>query len=583
MQSLFRQPGASEEEKLETQRILQAFLIILIVLLAVLLIVDGIFAQRTRTLYALIPVEIIYLASLWYLRKGNFYLAQVAIPAGALFARVFLAFNDVGLHDVTVSAFIAIVILAYLTLSQRGAFWFTWLIVLSTTLIGIREIYYPISGYSLNTTYEDIFLVDVFILATSGIMAVTIRQFNNSLFRSRKNEQAQIAVNTELIALQEKVRERTEELESANKVNTRRAEEFEALMLVANAINSIRKMDELLPQITSVISKRFGYYHVGIFLNDENSQQAILSAANSEGGQQMLKRGHRLKIGEQGIVGNVAATGSIRIARNVGEDAAYFNNPDLPETLAEMAMPLRSGSKIIGVLDVQSKQADAFPQEVISILSLLADQVSLVIENTRLLETTSKSLAEAEALYRQYLRQAWNRLPREERLLGYRYTVSGSSPLENPIDLGANAKDGSKNQDEASRLIVPIKLRGELIGNLVVQAPQGTQWNPDQLDLVQAVADRVALSAENARLFDETSRRAERERMVTEITSKIRSTNNPEEMVGIALNELRNALGATKVQLIPQAVTAPKDDSTLRTSAVSPVMEEAHKGNGAKQ
>src|SRR5271169_1467125 len=108
-------------------------------------------------------------------------------------------------------------------------------------------------------------------------------------------------------------------------------------------------MDELLPQIASVISQRFSYYHVGIFLNDENNQTTILGASNSEGGKRMLERGHRLTIGEQGIVGNVAANGKIRVARNVGEAASFFNNPDLPETLSEMALPLRSSDKVIGV------------------------------------------------------------------------------------------------------------------------------------------------------------------------------------------------------------------------------------------
>ena len=376
-------------------------------------------------------------------------------------------------------------------------------------------------------------------------------------------------------SLEQRVKERTSALEEVSRNADRRAAQFEAIALIVKAINSVHRMDALLPQIATVISERFGYYHVGIFLNDENNQTAILSASNSEGGQRMLKRGHRLKIGEQGIVGYVAAAGTVRVARSVGEDAVYFNNPDLPETLSEMALPLRVENQIVGVLDVQSKQTDAFSSEDIGILSLLADEVSLAIDNTRLFETTNKSLAEAEALYRQYLRQAWNRLPREERLLGYRYSISGSSPLESPIDLDADSIGGNKKEEETNRLIVPIKLRNELIGNLVIQVPQGKEWNQDQLDLAQAVADRVALSAENARLFNETSRRAERERMVTEITSKIRSTNNPAEMINIALNELRSALGATQVQLIPQVATASKDGQLK--------VETASNGNGAKK
>ncbi|MBI1795205.1 MAG: GAF domain-containing protein [Chloroflexi bacterium] len=384
-----------------------------------------------------------------------------------------------------------------------------------------------------------------------------------------------------LQGLEQRVIERTTELQIANKKNGRRAEQFEAIAQVGHAINSIRRTEELLPRIASVISEHFGYYHVGIFLNDENNLVSYLTASNSEGGKKMLARGHNLKIGEQGIVGYVANAGQPRIASSVGEDAVFFNNPDLPDTKSEMALPLRSGGKVVGVLDVQSREENAFSEDDINVLNALADQVTLAIDNSRLYESTRRSLEEAEALYRQYLRQAWNRLPREQQLAGYHYDQRGATPLEVPVNLDAEEK---KDVEEAARFNVPIKLRGETIGNLVVQVPQGRAWGQDQIDLVEAVAERVALSAENARLFDETSRRAERERMVTEITSKIRSTNDPEAMIRTALDELRNALGATQVQLIPQAISASqKNQSEIISSTPQDPAQKAQRGNGAKK
>jgi GAF domain-containing protein len=262
----------------------------------------------------------------------------------------------------------------------------------------------------------------------------------------------------------------------------------------------------------------------------------------------------------------------VRVALNVGDDAVYFNNPDLPETLSEMALPLRVENQIVGVLDVQSTQSNAFSQDDIGVLSLLADEVSLAIENTRLFETTNKSLSEAEALYRQYLHGAWKQLPHEEQLAGFRYGARGASILEMPIELD----DGAEN-DRDNRLTVPIQLRGETIGKLSVTVPQDTRLSQDQMDLIQAVAERLALSTENARLFDVTNRRAERERMVTEITSKIRSTNNPEEMISVALKELRSALGATRVQLIPQTGASTPKEHNAQIPA-----DPKHNGNGAK-
>ena len=267
----------------------------------------------------------------------------------------------------------------------------------------------------------------------------------------------------------------------------------------------------------------------------------------------MLERQHRLKVGEQGIVGSVTATGQPRIALDVGVDAVFFNNPDLPQTHSEMALPLHSSGKIIGALDVQSTESGAFTDDDVQTISLLADQVSLAIENARLFEDSRRTLEELQMISHQTTRDAWKRLPQQQKILGYRFDASGPAPLKQPVKLAqtGSGKDKAK-RDETVSHVVPIELRGQVIGNLVVQSPKGNQWNNDQKDLIKAVADRVALSAENARLFEETNQRAERERLVSEITGKIRHYSDPEAMIEVAVSELKDALGATRVEIIPQ-------------------------------
>lgn len=188
-------------------------------------------------------------------------------------------------------------------------------------------------------------------------------------------------------------------------------------------------------------------------------------------------------------------------------------------------------------------------------LSLLADQVSLAIENARLFEETRRALGEAEAISRQIIREGFGRLAMEQNLVGYQYSVSGAKALQEPIKLTEPVQGkGKKSKTDTSQVLVPIELRGETIGMLSVQTPSLDALNQDQIDLIKAVAERVALSAENARLFDETARRAERERMVSDITSKIRSLNDPDLMIKTAMEELRNALGVSRVEVIPQVV-----------------------------
>lgn len=269
----------------------------------------------------------------------------------------------------------------------------------------------------------------------------------------------------------------------------------------------------------------------------------------------MLERRHRLRVGEEGIVGYSAATAKPRIAMDVGADAVFFNNPDLPETHSEMALPLISKNIIVGVLDVQSKETNAFTTEDIQMLSLLADQVSLAIENARIFDNSRKALAESELISRRATREAWHRLPEQQILLGYRYNVTGATPLKEPVTITESGSGKNKGkQAETNQAVVPIALRGETIGTLVVQSPSGNPWNEDQLDLIRAVAERVALSAENARLFEETTARAEREKLVSDITSKIRSHTDPQSMIQTAIDELRSALGASRVEVIPQSI-----------------------------
>ena len=348
---------------------------------------------------------------------------------------------------------------------------------------------------------------------------------------------------------------RSKELETANIRIQRRAAQFEALAQVTQTITAIRDLQQLLPRITAVISEYFGFYHVGIFLLDEINQFAILSAANSDGGKRMLERNHRLRVGEEGIVGYTVSTGKPRIAMDVGEDAVFFNNVELPDTHSEMALPLISKNIIVGALDVQSIEIGAFSNEDIQMLSLLADQVSLAIENARLFDETRKSLSEAEMIGRRATRESWQRLPEQQNLVGYRYNVTGATPLKEPVKIIESGSRKRKGKDaESAQAVIPIELRGEVIGTLVVQSPSGNIWNKDQLDLIKAVADRVALSAENARLFEETTARAEREKLVSDISSKIRSHNDPQSMIQTAIAELRIALGASRVEVIPQSV-----------------------------
>ncbi len=363
-------------------------------------------------------------------------------------------------------------------------------------------------------------------------------------------------------SLEQRVAERTSDLELARQQSEKRANDLQTISEVARAVSTEVNLENLLTLVANLVSERFGFYHVGIFLSDDLNQYAVLRASNSPGGKHMIARGHKLPIGQVGIVGHVASTSQPRIALNVGEDAVYFNNPDLPETRSEMALPMTVASKIIGVLDVQSLEPSAFTNEDVSTLSILADQIGIAIENARLLEATRRSLTEAETVYRQYMQREWLRFSAEQKLTGFRYANGSSDPLQVPVELGEIAhvmEDGKIHQKEAggeqdlAQLAVPVKMRGEVIGLLNILMPGKQRWTDDDIDIIEAVAERVALSIENARLFQTTANRAERERVISNIASKISGNIRMENILQTTAQELSQALGSSDVLIQLQA------------------------------
>ena len=343
--------------------------------------------------------------------------------------------------------------------------------------------------------------------------------------------------------LEERVAERTTELEVANQQETHRAEQFESIAQLSRVISSIQNQDELLKRITRMISQYFGFYHVGIFLLDNNKQYAVLRAANSEGGQRMLARDHRLEVGQTGIVGHVTSTGTPRIALDTGVDAVYFNNPDLPDTHSEMALPLKIGNQVVGALDVQSTEPNAFSQEDINILSVLADQVSAALENARLHEEAQEALLKAETAYRQLTGDTWSNVQRFSQVSGYRFDGTKAEPLN-------ESSNGRQSQSPKEAFSVPLQLRGTSIGRLRINPTSDKhQWTEDEIAIIQATAERVALAVENARLITESQKRASKEQVIGEVSSKISSAINLDSILQTALREMGRILPGAEISI----------------------------------
>jgi GAF domain-containing protein len=438
-------------------------------------------------------------------------------------------------------------------------------IVIIVTLAILEITGVIVNNASATTVVDDIAVIILAGLAFMGVMNTLVGRLNESLKKAGETAKQQIEANKELRELQgsleKRVTDRTLELELANQRNEKRAKQFEAIAQVARATTANEKLETLLPRLTALISDQFGFYHAGIFLLDENREYAVLRAANSEGGKRMLEHGHKLPVGQTGIVGFVSATGSPRIALDTGADAVFFNNPDLPETRSELALPLRIAGEIIGVLDVQSIVSNVFQEEDTDVLSTLADQVAVAIQNARSFETTQELLKEAQKVSGEFLRESWRVLQAEQDQVGYIISKNNLKPLSKPMTSAQirKATTDKKTVIESGKtatLAVPIRLRNEVIGVMDIRVPDEHNWDDDEVDIVEAVAERLSLAIETSMLLQTTRRRAEIERLTADISGRISATTQFDSILRTAAEELSRVLGGSEVlvQIQPEAL-----------------------------
>lgn len=371
--------------------------------------------------------------------------------------------------------------------------------------------------------------------------------------------QMSIELNKTLTGLEERVNERTSELVVAREQSELRARQLTIISEVSRAIAGEQNLDRLLPLITRLVSEKFGFYHIGIFLIDDSNTFAILRASNSDGGQRMLARGHRLAVGQVGIVGFVSKTGNPRIALDVGADATFFNNPDLPLTRSEMALPLKVRNDIIGVLDVQSTQAAAFNENDINILSILADQVAIAIDNARLFGESQRALDEVQSVYNQFTQQEWSAVSRQLGGTGYIHSLAGGRDVDEFIQtdaIRAALRRGEvivvtpQSEEEDPAIAMPVKLRNQVIGVLNVKSPiKGHVWSMDEINMIQSVSDRLALALENARLFNQAQRRAATERAIGDVSSRLSASSDIDDILRLTVEELGKLLTNSEIAI----------------------------------
>jgi GAF domain-containing protein len=557
LRTIFIIPELETEEKTRLARQLNGIFLATIVVFLVLVVSFAALGYPISTPgYWLFSGLALFIAILTaWMRRGHLRSSAILFLIICYLGLSYVAWIEAGVRD---SAFIGLAALILLGSVFLGH-WGTIIISIVSAVTGWVLAYAEVNGIIAATPdtaiNSAVYMTVVF--ATVAIFAyLSVYNLNASLERTARSEANLKKSNEALSALrdtlEQQVRERTADIERIAALNQRRAAQFEAVAEVARATTVHRDPDLLLNESARLIAEQFGHYHVGVFLLDESGLTASLRAASSPEGKKMLEDQFRINIADADLVGQAIALGEARLAAS-----ADFEYPDLPRTRSEVVLPLRAGEQILGALDIQSETPDAFSEEDLEVLTIMADQVAIAIENARLFSETSRALNEARTVYGQYLRQSWQQIPVEMRLAGLLYRSGESKPLEQPLNLPeiqSALQSGAPvvQADTTSVFAVPLKLRDQIIGVLDVRSREpGRKFSESQMALIRAVAERVTLALENARLFEETTRRADRERTVSEISAKIRTTSDPQTMLEMALEELKRALGASDVIIRP--------------------------------
>jgi len=214
---------------------------------------------------------------------------------------------------------------------------------------------------------------------------------------------------------------------------------------------------------------------------------------------------------------------------DVGKEATRFQNPLLPYTRSEIALPLIAGDQVLGALDVQSTKEGAFGQQEIETLQSMANQVSIALENASLFQQVRQNLDEMRVIQRQYTTQTWNQVASREE---FHYEVGDDEYIE------------TTNKNE---LEVPLAMRDIVIGQIRLDG--NNVWTSEQRNLIEAIAVQASLALENARLLEEGQSTATRERLISEISGKIWSSATVDGILRTAVQELGRALNASEATI----------------------------------
>ncbi len=467
-----------------------------------------------------------------------------------------LIYSNGGLGDPSLTGYFFIVALVVLLLGGQAAVFFSGLSLLAVLLLFYAEKQALITPQP--TSLLDLITLVTTLGLTAMLLSFTVRRMRAGLEQARQSERTLTEANRELEAtralLEKRVLERTRGLE-------RQSSQLRAVAEVGRTAVSIRELEELLLTVTALIGERFDFYHTGVFLLDEQGEHVALGATSGENGQRMLARGQSPRIAEEGVVAEALQLKEPRIARGVtvmGEGERAKSNSEAEGAASsllrlEAALPLMVGDRLLGVLHLQSGAESAFSQDDIAVLQLLADQFAVAIENVLLSAQRQQALEAERRAYQLVSRRDWAQTAKTLSSLRYLGNAQGVAPVAGEperAEMLRAVQQAKTIRDDKGTVVIPVEIRGQALGAVRLSKPRGAErWTEEEVGLMETLTSQLSVALESARLYQDTQRRALRERLTSTVASRMRESLDLDTVLQTAVSEMRRALGSSQVEV----------------------------------
>lgn len=581
-----------DEDKTRTAGLLEMLLLVtMTAALAAVIVAPFVFAHPEIALRVAGLILIMAVISLVLMRRGHVKLASGLILFGLWISFSTFMILSGGVLSIFAVGYGTTTVIAGLLLGGRAA-----IVVAELSMIAsLGMLYAGANGFLpepflvtgpgpawINLAANLVVTVAMLYLATRGLQETVERARRSAAEISRQRELLEVVVF-----------DRTRDLE-------RRAIQLATAADVGRAAASILDLDTLTRQVVELVRDRFHLYYAGLFLLDKGGASAVLAAGTGEAGRIMKERGHKLEVGGVSMVGAACARRQAQIALDVGDEPNRFENPLLPSTRSEMALPLVVGERVIGALDVQSSEPSAFSKGDIAVLQLVADQVAVAVDNARKFSQEAEVLEATSPLFRVSRRLSsaintpdvvqtlinsvseteadgcvvgalnfssngevdsvtmlgdWNR-HRPSRLVSGATFLASASPL--PLQIVSSywtIKDVTRDlqmPESLRRFLVeyggrgfvniPLRAGGRVIGFVSIYRVEPGSFSPVSVRLYETLVDQAAVAMERARLLEEAQVRAERERLVAEVSARMREQLDVDAVLKTTAEEMYRAL-----------------------------------------